>query len=195
MSESTSIHDLPANPAGGGGASSNISFNATEMLPSSSQPTNTAFSLDQSTISQIVTGIQQASSSGATMLPSRDIPRSTEQIVQDPHIQANYIPPSSNNDYIKDYETPQEILANYGKNVKQTDMLDDMYQEIQIPLLLSIMFFLFQLPILKKKLFTYIPFLFFKDGNYNIQGYIFMSVLFGLSYYFISKVMGHFNTF
>jgi hypothetical protein len=195
MSESTSIHDLPANPAGGGGASSNISFNATEMQPANAGPSNTGFTLDQNTISQIVSGIQQASTTGATMLPSRDIPMSTENLVHDPQTQANYIPPPQNKDYIKDFETPSEIIDNYNRSVKQTDILDDMYEEIQIPLLIAILFFLFQLPIFKKKLFTFLPFLFFNDGNYNVQGYVFMSVLFGICYYFISKTMGHFNKF
>jgi hypothetical protein len=154
-----------------------------------------SLTLDQSTISQIVSGIQQASSTGATLLPSRDIPRTTETMMQDPQIQANYIPQVQQKDYIRDYETPQEILNNYNRNVKQTDTLDDMYEEFQIPLLLAILFFFFQLPIFKKKMFTFLPFLFFKDGNYNIQGYIFMSVLFGLFYYLLSKIMGQFNKF
>ena len=195
MSDSTSIHDLPTDPTGGGNISNNISLSATEM-PNTSNPAPTAsLTLDQSTISQIVSGIQQASSTGATLLPSRDIPRTTETMMHDPQIQANYIPQVQQKDYIRDYETPQEILNNYNKNVKQNDTLDDMYEEFQIPLLLAILFFFFQLPIFKKKLFTFLPFLFFKDGNYNIQGYIFMSVLFGLFYYLLSKIMGQFNKF
>jgi hypothetical protein len=195
MADSTSIHDLPTDPTGGGNISNNISLNATEM-PNTSNPAPTAsLTLDQSTISQIVSGIQQASSSGATLLPSRDIPRNTETMMQDPQIQANYIPQVQQKDYIREYETPQEILDNYNRNVKQTDTLDDMYEEFQIPLLLAVLFFLFQLPIFKKKLFTFLPFLFFKDGNYNIQGYIFMSVLFGLFYYLLSKIMSQFNKF
>jgi hypothetical protein len=195
MSDSTSIHDLPTDPTGGGNISNNISLSATEM-PNTSNPAPTAsLTLDQSTISQIVSGIQQASSTGATLLPSRDIPRTTETMMQDPQIQANYIPQVQQKDYIRDYETPQEILNNYNRNVKQTDTLDDMYEEFQIPLLLAILFFFFQLPIFKKKMFTFLPFLFFKDGNYNIQGYIFMSVLFGLFYYLLSKIMGQFNKF
>jgi hypothetical protein len=192
MSDSTSIHELPTDPTGGGNVSNNISFSAAEMPNTSNPMPTTSLTLDQSTISQIVSGIQQASATGATLLPSRDIPRTIEQ---DPNIQPNYIPPVQQKDYIKDYETPQQILENYNKNVRQTDTLDDMYEEFQIPLLLAILFFLFQLPIFKKKLFTFLPFLFFKDGNYNIQGFIFMSVLFGLCYYLLSKIMGQFNRF
>jgi hypothetical protein len=101
---------------------------------------------------------------------------------------------SQQKDYIKDYETTQEILNSYNKNVKQTDALDDVYEEFQIPLLLAVLFFFFQLPIFKKKLFTFLPFLFFKDGNYNIQGYIFMSIFFGLTFYLLSKIMRHFGS-
>lgn len=195
MSDSTSIHELPTDPTGGGNVSNNISFSAAEMPNTSNQASSTSLTLDQSTISQIVSGIQQASSSGATLLPSRDIPRTTETMMHDSQIQANYIPQVQQRDYIKDYESPQEILDNYNRSVKQTDTLDDVYEEFQIPLLLAILFFFFQLPIFKKKLFTFLPFLFFKDGNYNIQGFIFMSVLFGLCYYLLGKIMGQFNKF
>jgi len=196
MSDSTSINDLPTDPVGGGSISNNISFSVNEM-PNVQNPVPTpSLTLDQGTISQIVNGIQQASASGATLLPSRDIPRTTDALAHDPQIQANYVPESGRkNDYVKDYETNEEILNNYNKNVKQADALDDIYEEFQVPLLLAILFFLFQLPIFKKKLFTLLPFLFFKDGNYNIQGYIFISAFFGISFYLLSKILGHFNKF
>lgn len=189
MSGSTSIHDLPTDPTGGGNITNNISLNATE-IPNPSP--STSLTLDQTTISQIVSGIQQASASGATLLPSRDIPRSVEQ---DPQVQVNYIPPTQQKDYVKEYETASDILDNYNKNARQTNTLDEIYDELQIPLLLAVLFFFFQLPIFKKKMFNFLPFLFFKDGNYNIQGYIFTSTLFGLFYYLLSKIMGHFNKF
>jgi hypothetical protein len=195
MSDSTSIHDLPTDPTGGGNVTNNISFNASEMPTNFNPPSVTSLTLDQSTITQIVSGIQQASSSGATLLPSRDIPRNTEAITQDPSIQPNYIPPAQNKDYITECETPQEIIDNYNKSISKNDSLDSIYEELQIPLLLAVLFFFFQLPIFKKKLYTFIPFLFFKDGNYNIYGYVFMSILFGLFYYLLSKIMGHFNKF
>jgi hypothetical protein len=195
MSDSTSIHDLPTDPLGGGNATNNISFNASETPTNFNPPPVTSLTLDQNTITQIVSGIQQASSSGATLLPSRDIPRNTEALTQDPSIQANYIPQTQNKDYITEYESPQEIIDNYNKSVNKNDSLDSIYDELQVPLLLAVLFFFFQLPIFKKKLYTYIPLLFFKDGNYNIYGYVFMSILFGTFYYTLSKIMGHFNKF
>lgn len=189
MTDTTSIVDLPMDPSGGGG--SNIAISANENIN-----TNSSLTLDQSTISQIVSGLQQASSSGYTQLPSRDIPQNTNHIVQDPNVQPNYIPqPVNKSDYIKDYETNEQIVNNYNKSYEQNNRLDEVYSEIQAPLLLSIIYFLFQLPIFRKTLFHYIPFLFSKDGNYNINGYIFTSVTFGLVFYLLNKSIFHYSTF
>ena len=126
-------------------------------------------SLDQSTINQIVNGLQQASSAGLTQLQSRDIPRNTENITQDPQIQPNYIPPNrETEDYIGDYEDNDEIISKYNRRVDQDSSLDQLYDEIQVPLLICILYFLFQLPIFRRLLFKYFPVLFFKDGNINI---------------------------
>jgi hypothetical protein len=142
--------------------------------------------LDQTTISQIVSGLQQASSSGITQLHSRDLPRNTESIVQDPQVQTNYIPPTNNNNndfqknrnYIDEEESLESMIHQYNKPSSRSDSLDDVYSELQGPLLLSVLYFLFQLPIFKKFLFQYFSVLFQKDGNYNINGYLFTSILF-----------------
>ena len=193
MTDTTSIVDLPMDPSGGG--NSNIAISANENVNTSSAP-NTSLTLDQSTISQIVSGLQQASSSGYTQLPSRDIPQNTNHIVQDPNVQPNFIPqPVNKSDYIKEYETNEQIVNNYNKSYENNNRLDEVYSEIQAPLLLSIIYFLFQLPIFRKTLFHYIPFLFSKDGNYNINGYLFTSAIFGLVFYLLNKVIFHYSTF
>lgn len=195
-SDSTSIMDLPTDPVGGGSIGGNISLSANEKIgpgPSSGIPSNV--SLDQTTIQQIVNGLQQASSTGATQLPSRDIPRSTESIMQDPQVQQNYIPPASNKDYITEQEDNDDIINNYNKNEKYGDSLDQLYDEIQIPLLIAVLYFLFQLPIFKRYLYKFFPALFSKDGNVNLYGFIFTSALFGMLYYLLSKTMTHFSRF
>ncbi len=194
----TSISDLPTDPAGGG--NHNVSMSVSEKMsgqnPGGGVPSMPgSLTLDQTTINQIVSGLQQASSSGATQLPSRDIPKNTDVITQDPYIQPNYIPPPQIRDYINEDETGERIIENYNRDMKNTNNLDDMYNEIQTPLLLAVLFFLFQLPFFKKLLLSYVPALFLKDGNYNINGYIFMSILFGLIYYVINKMINQFNTF
>lgn len=195
-SDSTSIMDLPTDPVGGGSIGGNISLSANEKIgpgPSSGIPSNV--SLDQTTIQQIVNGLQQASSTGATQLPSRDIPRSTESIMQDPQVQQNYIPSASNKDYITEQEDNDDIINNYNKNEKYGDSLDQLYDEIQIPLLIAVLYFLFQLPIFKRYLYKFFPALFSKDGNVNLYGFIFTSALFGMLYYLLSKTMTHFSRF
>jgi hypothetical protein len=77
----------------------------------------------------------------------------------------------------------------------ESNNLDQLYDELQIPLLIAVLFFLFQLPIFKKLLYNYFPVLFFKDGNINIYGYVFTSLLFGFLYYSLFKIMTHFSKF
>ena len=196
MSDSTSILDLPTDPIGGGNVSNNITMSATENVVQQSGPQSAGLSLDQSTISQIVNGLQQASISGATQLPSRDIPMTTTGHSTDPQVQPNYVPqPQSSIDYIKNYEQTSDMINEYNKNTHQQNSLDDMYNEIQTPLLLAVLYFLFQLPFFRKFLFSYFPVLFSNDGNFNINGFLFSSVLFGLLFYTLNKVTNHFGAF
>jgi hypothetical protein len=175
----TSIHDLPSDPLAGG---SNITMSINETNNSRS------LSLDQTTISQIVNGLQQASIAGATMLPSRDIPQTTHAITSDPQIQANYVPPAdSNDDYINDDYDNDEAVNNYNRTADVKNSLESIYDEIQTPLLLAILYFLFQLPIIRKTLCKYIPLLCNNDGNYNINGLVFTSVIFALIFFVVSS--------
>ena len=200
MNESTSILDLPTDPVGGGSVSNNISINASEsnnFSQQGSQAPGPNLSLDQTTINQIVSGIQQASISGATQLPSRDIPMITTNLSNDAQVQPNYVPlpPKNSVDYIKEYEETDDMIDNYNKNSNRQNSLDDMYNEIQTPLLLAVLYFLFQLPFFRKFLYSYFPVLFSNDGNLNINGFGFTSVLFGLIFYILNKVTNHFSAF
>jgi hypothetical protein len=193
MSDSTNILDLPTDPAGGGNISNNISISSSEI---SKQVNNAGISLDQTTISQIVNGLQQASISGSTQLPSRDIPMSTSGITTDPYVQPNYVPEITQQpDYIKNYETNEDMINNYNKNAQNANSIDEMYSEIQTPLLLAVLYFLFQLPFFRKNLFTYFPILFSVDGNLNINGFLFTSILFGLLFYMLNRITSHFGKF
>ena len=192
MSDTTRILDLPTDPAGGNN-NGNVNIQASEM----SKQAPTSMTLDQLTINQIVSGLQQASSTGATQLPSRDIAMNTNNIVQDPYIQANYIPPPPHQqvDYTQTNEGPNDIIDNYNNNKQYSDSLDDMYSEIQTPLLIAALYFLFQLPFFRKYLFSYFPVLFSMDGNLNINGFLFMSALFGILFYLLNKITTQFSKF
>jgi hypothetical protein len=193
MSDSTSILDLPTDPFGGGNISNNITVTSSEMNKEQSQ-SQSAFSLDQTTINQIVNGLQQATLSGATQLPSRDIPMTTTSHNTDPQIQPNYVPPPTT-DYIKDYQDTNDIVQKYNSNINRQNSMDETYNEIQTPLLLAVLYFLFQLPFFRKFLFIYFPVLFSNDGNLNINGFLFTSILFGLLFYILNKISNQFNAF
>jgi hypothetical protein len=200
MSDSTSILDLPTDTMG----TNNISLNVTENrtpneginVGGNMSASGNSFSLDQTTINQIVNGLQQASTSGATQLSSRDIPITTSSHTTDPYVQANYVPSiEEKKDYIKENEQQSDIINNYNRNFNKNQSLDDIYNEIQMPLLIVVIYFLFQLPFFKKFLFQYFPVLFSKDGNLNMNGFLFTSILFGLLVYLLNKTSTHFGTF
>jgi hypothetical protein len=190
MSDSTSILDLPTDPVGGGSIGGNIALTAQENI---TQP-NSGMSLDQTTISQIVNGLQQATLSGATQLPSRDIPMNTNSLASDPQVMPNYVPQPMQ-DYIRNNEQTSDMINNYNTSKQTNSSLDDMYNEIQTPLLLAVLYFLFQLPFFKKTVFKYLPFFCNTDGNYNFNGLIFTCALFGFIYYSLSKTVKNFSKF
>jgi hypothetical protein len=202
MSEinTTSINDLPTDASAGGSIGGNISLVINEtgqntIIPPQGQQPNSQLTLDQSTISQIVNGLQQASLAGATQLPSRDIPLQTEQLTNDVQIQPNYIPQPSQQqrDYINDMNS--DNINDYYRAEKNQNSLDSLYDELQAPLLLAVLYFLFQLPFFKKTVFKYLPFFCNTDGNYNFNGLIFTCALFGFIYYSLSKTVKNFSKF
>jgi hypothetical protein len=135
--------------------------------------------LDQATISQLVSGLQQAG--GATLLPSRDVPINTVDVSTDEQVQPNYVPPVPVSvDYIGDHDTETRV---------NTQSLDAMYDELQTPLLVAILFFVFQLPAFRKLQNRYAPFLFMSDGNLSLSGFIMNSAAFGAMFYFISRLL------
>jgi len=121
-------------------------------------------------------------------LPSRDIPQNTASINNDVNIQPNYIPPN-NNDYIANHITPNEIIQQNREKEMNNDKTEEFYETIQMPLLVGLLFFIFQLPFIRKKLFIYLPSLFNKDGNPNLSGYLFNSAIFALLYFSFTYIL------
>ena len=143
--------------------------------------------ITQKSYNELVGQIQQADKLGVTQLPSRDVPNNTDNIVMDNQTNPNYIPEQEIlEDYIKNYETPDNVIINEENNEKNKDRLEELYTKLQMPLLVSILYFLFNLPVIRKYMYKYIPNLFNKDGNANLFGYLVNSILFGALYYFIS---------
>ena len=146
-----------------------------------------AAELSQQSINRIVRGIQSAADTGMTQLPSRHIPMDTNHVTQDQQIKPNYIPPPEKRNYIEEEESIEAAIAENKSNQKATDRLDHLYEEIQLPILIMLLFFIFQMPFVQMKLKTTLPSLFLKDGNPTLSGYAFKTVLFGLGFYGLQK--------
>lgn len=153
-----------------------------EPIMASNSPTE----LSQESIQQIVAGLQQAQ--GGTGLPNRDLPTNNNHITQDEQIKPNYIPKPENANYIEN-DQEFETLIEQSKNKKgEQDRLDVLYDELQTPVIVMILFFFFQLPIFQKTLAKNIPSLFSRDGNPSFSGYLFKTAAFGAVFYGLTKL-------
>lgn len=133
--------------------------------------------------------LKLAQESGATVLPSRDIPMTTLPQQNDPSIQPNYIENKKSEDYIGNIIDQQKILIQRSKDEIKSQNLEVLYNQIQIPVLVSILFFLFQLPLIRKFLFKFLPSLYNKDGNPNLSGYLINSIIFGILFFLMVKLL------
>jgi hypothetical protein len=156
--------------------------------------------LDESTIRELVQGLQEATSTGVTQLVSRDISTNAESITHDEHIKPNYIPPQQPTRYIPEtrnqvyhnessQQIVQQIVEEDDEYVSNEERLSLLYDEIQNPLFVGLLFFLFQMPIVRLTLFKTFPDLFHADGNVNLYGIIFMSTCFAMVYNAIMKLL------
>ena len=212
MSDTTNLADLPSDPSAGGGSqnvvlqttdkpttydpnvgisSANASVSgSTNPNPNSNSNNDSSEIQEQKMMNELVSGIQQASANGGTGLPSRDIPTNTVHFADD-QVKPNYVPQQEQSDYIHNTDTEQDILARRVKNQNSRDSLEILYDEFQIPIIIGLLYFIFQLPIVKSKVLAILPSLFNKDGNPNLTGYIINSLFFGIAYYIISKTLVH----
>ena len=152
-------------------------------------------SQNQNVMNELVTGLQRASASGLTNLPSRDIPMGTSNMMNDAQVKPNYIPQrqmqqnEEYEDYIDQHEEEAMNEEKYKSSVNTNDNMENIYKLIQVPLLVGILYFAFQLPIFRKYILKYLPSVFNSDGNYNISGLMFISSLFGVSYFGLTKIL------
>jgi len=182
----TDINKLPNEVS-----TNNVVMNVSEKIPPNKKisaqkaPVAHPTELSQESIHQIVQGLQQAG--GSTMLQNRDIPIKNNHITQDEEIKPNYIPKTDNTDYIEN-AADMDALIQTNKNKKtEQDRLDTLYNELQTPLLVMVLFFFFQLPFFNKYLVKHMPSLFSRDGNPTFTGYLLKTVVFGVSFYVIMQ--------
>jgi hypothetical protein len=148
-------------------------------------------------MNEMISGLQRASASGMTNLPSRDIPTTTSNMMNDAQINPNFIPnpqahgprPMPSNNYIEEHEQDMTSEEKYRKSQVVNSNAENIYKLMQIPVIVGILYFAFQLPVMRKYVLKFIPSVFNSDGNYNISGLVFMSSLFAASFFGLSKVL------
>lgn len=131
-------------------------------------------------------------------LPSRDIPRNTDGYMQDIEITPNYIPaPKLTSDYIRDFQEDTEPeIKSYKRRKHKQRMMDILLTEIQIPIFMAILFFIFQMPLIDMLVFKRFSFLsiYNDDGNFNFYGLFIKSMLFGFSYSILTKTLEYISS-
>lgn len=158
-------------------------------------------SMDQRTLQELVSGVQRASGAGMTGLPARDIPRDSLAMQHDEQVKPNYVPRHPDNiggnsgsaseqgDYIKRYESTDDVQRNNRRNQNRADTLETLYTEFQMPILMGVLYFIFQMPALRVGIMQFLPSLFNKDGNMNLVGLVATSVGYAIAYYIITKII------
>lgn len=150
-------------------------------------------------MNELVSGLQRASANGLTNLQSRDIPMNTMNMMNDSQIQPNFVPRHPPNhpqdNYIEDHDEDVMNEVKESTVVNTSDNMENIYKLIQVPLLVGILYFAFQLPITRKYILKYMPSVFNADGNFNISGLVFMSALFALGYFGLTRVLDKAESF
>ena len=124
-------------------------------------------------------------------LPSRDIPIDTNVYQQDEQIQPNYIPKQKlNNDFIREYEIKsKEHFEDYNKQKHRESLVDIVFTELQLPIFIATLYFIFNMPIVNSFFYKNLSFLsiYYTDGNINFNGILLKSLLFGLVFYSLNS--------
>jgi hypothetical protein len=125
-------------------------------------------------------------------LPSRDVQITTLDYQQDEQIQPNHIPSVKlTSDYIKEYETTNEEEMRLHRQQKyRQEAAHDTISDFQIPILVSVLYFIFQMPIINTLMRKYLSFanLYSEDGNFKLSGLLFKSTLFGGLCYLMQSI-------
>jgi hypothetical protein len=120
---------------------------------------------------------------GNTELPARDIPQHTTSHTIDPNTIPSYLP-SQGTQYIADtqYSVPPTNPTHY-----------EISDEFKIPILLFILYYLFQFPFVNTIMLRIFPNMLNATGHLTSTGTIVKSLLFGAFYYIFIKGLIYFS--
>lgn len=125
-------------------------------------------------------------------LPQRDIPMDMAGF-RDETATPNYVPPEPANipDYVLEQESNLREKKVTEKMKRAINNKFDVFAEFQIPVIVAILFWIFQMETIHRLLSKYLKFaqLFGEDGVLNSRGMLVKSAIFGSVYYGILKLM------
>lgn len=122
-------------------------------------------------------------------LPNRDIPMDTVQYQQDPQIVPNFLPDQEKE---KKYVLPEKEKKKKKKAKPEWNM-EEMMAEFQQPIIIVVLFLIFQAPSINVLIAKHLAFLhlFGEDGDLNTNGVLFKSVLFGGMYILLCRFLAY----
>ena len=127
-----------------------------------------------------------------TQLPTRDVPMNPLLHTQDEQTQPNHVPEERHpTDYIQQYANIEKAVNQGTEN--KNDFMENIYEEIQTPLLIFVLFFIFQLPSVSKGFNRQFPILLTNDSNLTLKGYIVKSLIVAILFFLIKKAVIHFS--
>jgi hypothetical protein len=204
MSDTTRIMDLPENitmqmnPTTRGDGM-NTSYSPMDMHPNpyGHPPPSAASIPTPSSVPPQQMQQQMPQQMPQQTLPSRDIPQDQGSLVQDIQVQPNYVPPVPDTvrttaEYMKQYdETTDRKIAAHKQEKESQSRMDKMVEQGQVPVLVAMLFFIFQMPIVDVYVFKYLSFMALHDtdGNFTLNGLIMRSAAFGAIFYGITYVI------
>jgi len=201
MSDTTSIDDLPLSsqtPSSGFGNNGSPLIYSPNVGVEQRGPPNVPMNV----MNEVMQGVQRASANGMTMIPTRDIPMNPNSFTHDDQARPNYVPqPKSVHfadggsggggdfDYIKDHTSMESIVRANARQSNQLDTIEAIYYDIQIPVLVGVMYFIFQMPVFRAQLLHFLPTLFGEDGNFKMIGLTATSAMFAVLLFIIMKLL------
>jgi hypothetical protein len=95
------------------------------------------------------------------------------------------------------FNETDENIRKYEKEKKKANAIDQMLYDLQIPLLVSVLFFFFQMPMINTMFYKNFSFLsvYNADGNINFYGILLKSILFGSIFYSLQKTVNFLTDF
>jgi hypothetical protein len=142
------------------------------------------YSINMSTpISELPYNTATNTVSATTELPARDIPRETVNHTTDAQVTANYVPP-------KQPEYIEQQPVHYQQPTQSK--IDKLFEEFKLPILLSVLYFIFQMPTVQSFIIRVFPSV-AHSGELTTLGVVVKSIMFGLAYHVSMFMMDYLN--